>query len=100
MNITSITEVNGKKLSKSQINLLSSLVNKFHLKANDQKAARQNPYTGKAHELEPLAVALYDFIINQYRAGFVGSVIPVTIWDRTRYLFLALWPDQYYDLID
>lgn len=99
MNITTITEVNGKKLSKSQMNLLAKL-SKLGVTVATTSAPRQNPYSGKTHTLEPLAVTLYDFIINQYHAGMVGRAIPVNVWNNARYFFNVIWPDQYYDLID
>lgn len=108
--LENITEVNGKKLTKSQINLLVKLAAKFSVTMGDSDEERKNPYTGASHVLCPLAVALYDFIVNSYKQGLVkGSTfaslsnpkaIPTAIWDKARYLFLALWPDEYYDLID
>jgi hypothetical protein len=99
MNLNDIKSYAGKDLKKSQINLLAKLA-KLGVKIGTEKQIRSNPYTGKRHELEPLAVALYDFIIVQYHAGMVGRLFPVSLWDRTRYLFLELWPTEYYDLID
>lgn len=97
--LASITEVNGKKLKKSEVNLLAKL-SSLGVRLAPAPAARQNPYSGKVHTLEPLAVTLYDFVIDQYHAGNVGRLFPVSVWDRSRYLFLSLWPEQYYDLID
>ena len=105
-----ITQINGKKLSKSQINLLAKLADKFNVTLSPIPAVRSNPYSGVSVALEPLAVTLFDFIIGKYRAGLVkGSslaslsnpnAIPTQVWDSSRYLFLALWPDAYYKLID
>ena len=61
---------------------------------------RENPFSGAKEFLTPLACALHDFIIGAYRQGLVGKTVPVSIWDRARYLFLKLWPDAYYNLID
>lgn len=99
MNLTTITTVNGKKLSKSQMNLLAKMA-KLGVHGVDKPAVRQNPYSGATVTLEPLAVTLYDFIINQYRAGMVGRLFPVSVWDKARYTFLEFWPEAYYDLID
>lgn len=110
MNITEITEIGGKKLSKSQINLLAKLAGNYSVTLPAGKETRMNPYTGVKNELEPLAVALFDFIIDNYRKGLVkGSTmeslsnpkaIPTALWDRSRYFFLAFWPKEFYNLID
>lgn len=62
---------------------------------------RENPYSHVRLELEPLAACIYDWIVqrdmgNQIAAGKV----PRSAWDSARYLFLELWPDEYYALID
>lgn len=104
-----ITHINGKKLKKSHINVLVKLANVYGVALPAQKETRQNPYSGIKHELEPLAVALYDFVIESYNAGRVkGSsfVSPVAgdisraFWDSCRYMFLEYWPEKYFDLID
>jgi len=99
MNITEITHVKGKTLKPAQLNLLKK-ISSFGFAAPSQPEMRQNFYSGRAHNLEPLAVAMFDFIIHSYRRGMVGSIVPVNTWDRARYMFLEFWPDEYYDLID
>lgn len=105
-----ITSVNGKKLSKSQINLLAKLADKYGVTLAPASAVRSNAFSGVSKTLEPLAVSLFDFIIGKYRAGLVkGSTvasltnpqaIPTNVWDSSRYFFLAFWPEEYYALID
>jgi len=105
-----VTQVNGKKLSKSEINLLAKLADKYGVTLGTSNEVRTNPFTGAAHSLPPLAVALFDFIIDNYRKGLVkGSTvasmsnpkaIPTAVWDKARYTFLAYWPKEFYDLID
>jgi len=99
INLETLTVHNGKKLSKSYQNTLKK-IHALGVRVGTESAERVNPYSGAKHTLEPLAVMLYDFIILQYNAGNVGKLFPVSVWDNARYLFLTLWPDQYYDLID
>lgn len=105
MNLSSIqSPYKGKKLSKPQLNLLAKLES-FGVTLGENPDKRANTFSGVIHELDPLAVALFDFIIkaNGSRFGglsFNGHKVNVNDWDRARYLFLHLWPDQYYDLID
>ncbi len=95
----------GKKLSKPQTNLLIQLDN-FGVVAPAANETRTNPYTGKTHNLSPLACALYDFVTGARNNGwgtpisFNGHKVQVGQWDRTRYLFMDLWSDEYYDLLD
>lgn len=108
--ITSITAIGGKKLGKSQSNLLAKLETKHGVTLAAAPATRRNPFTGASATLEPLAVSLYDFIIDNYHRGLVkGSTaasmsnpnaIPTATWDAARHLFLAYWPDEYFSLID
>lgn len=99
--------INGKKLMKSEENLLTKLSTKYGVDINPTAGGKiANPYSGVARELCPLAYSLAVWIIDSYRSGRVrGSCgpwgdIPTADWDRARYLFLKLWPDEYYDLID
>ena len=99
MNILLETKtVNGKALMKSQVNTLAK-IHKLGMMPV-QAGVRVNPYTGISCNLDPLATTLHDFIINGYRAGMVGNVIPVPLWNDARYTFSAIWPDEYYKLID
>lgn len=97
----------GKTLKKSQINLLNKLQG-FGVKVPSTPEVRVNQISGVSRQLDPLAVALFDFIIDSYRKSYMvnhqfnynGHSFPVSVWDNARYLFLALWPEEYYDLID
>lgn len=97
--LANITEINGRKLSKSQANVFKRMAKLGVIPAN-APAVRTNPYSGVSHTLEPLAVTLHDFVVNSYKAGMVGRLFPVSVWDNARYTFLAVWPKEFYDLID
>ena len=67
---------------------------------------RHNPFGGGARVTQSCA-ALYDFAIESYRSyernftfSYRGHKFPVSIYDRTRYLVLKLWPDVYSALLD
>jgi hypothetical protein len=99
MKLTEVTEIDGKKLSKSELNLLKK-IDALGVTGIETNERRSNPYSGVVRMLSPLAVTLYDFIIIQYNAGNVGKLFSVSLWDNCRYMFLKYWPDAYYDLID
>jgi hypothetical protein len=99
IDLQTLTSYKGKKLMKSYQNALKKM-HELGIRVGNESAERVNPYSGAKHTLEPLAVTLYDFIIDQHAAGMVGRLFPVQTWDNARYLFLTLWPDEYYDLID
>lgn len=97
--LTETVAINGQNLSKSQIRLLSKLA-KLGIMSAQTKQTRTNPYSGVSCNLEPLAVTLYDFIINSHNAGLLGRFVPLTVWNEARYFFLEFWPKEYFDLID
>jgi hypothetical protein len=103
MDTNLIKQQSGKPLSKSQINLLAKLETLGVVVGNDSQV-RTNPFSGVSCNLTPLAVALYDFVVKAYgsRAGltFNGKTLSVSTWDNTRYLFMAIWPDEYFKLLD
>ncbi len=103
MDTTNIKQRSGKPLSKSQINLLAKLEKLGVVVGNDSQV-RTNPFSGVSCNLTPLAVALYDFVTKAYgsRMGLVfnGQTVSVSTWDSSRYLFMAIWPDEYFKLLD
>jgi hypothetical protein len=97
MKLTEVTEIDGKRLSKSEVKLLAKL-DSLGVMPSTISDTRRNPFSGMVRPLCPLAVTLYDFIIDQQMN--VGKLFTITVWDNCRYLFLKYWPDEYYDLID
>lgn len=97
--LANVSFIDGKKLSKSQINLFKKMA-AIGVKPVIETVTRSNPYSGVSVSLSPIAATLHDFIINQYKAGMVGKLFPVSVWDKARYTFLEFWPDAYYQLID
>lgn len=64
-------------------------------------STRTNPYSGVTVELCPLAAALTDWIVSPQRGDEIAAgKLARNDWDRARYLFLALWPEPYYQLLD
>lgn len=99
IDLLNLPSYKGTKLMKSYQNALRK-IHELGYTVGTESAMRSNPFTGVSRTLEPLAVTLYDFIIREYNAGNVGKRFPVSTWDNARYLFLTLWSDEYYDLID
>lgn len=103
--ITPITELDGKKLSKSQVNMLTTL-SKLGVSMPEQSETRSNRYSGVSHLLTPLQVAVFDFIMETYgnyqrtyQLAYRGQKVTQTTFDQARYFFLN-WSNLYYDLID
>ena len=78
------------KLTKAEERLLSEL----SFREDGPKELVVNPYSGRGIELEPAAVALYDFIKGCEMTGNWKD------FDRGRYLFAKLWPEAYMTLLD
>ena len=97
-----------KPLKASNVKLLAKLESFGVVVTESAPASRLNMVSGVSITLTPEACALFDFIMGSYRNylatrgtfSYNVKTFPVSIWDRTRYLFLELWPDAYYDLID
>jgi len=97
-----------KPMRKPYLNLLAKLESMGATITESAPAPRLNQVSGVSCVLTPEACALFDFIMGSYRNylatrgtfSYNGKTFPVSIWDRTRYLFLELWPEAYYDLID
>ena len=77
-----------KKLTKTEVHILSIL------EVGDSYEDVRNPFSGVVCHLHPVAVALHDYIkgcemLGQYK-----------YFDKARYLFAKLWPDEYMQLLD
>jgi len=55
----------------------------------------ENPYSGDKCMLEPVAVAIYDFIKGCEMTGRYGRD-----FNRARNTFCENWPDEYMTLLD
>jgi hypothetical protein len=115
MNLTAIPECftcNGKQLTTPEKNLLAKLQIKygFDVTASQSDAnTRVNRVTGiTSGPLNPLVAALVDFIYecydnyerNNYQMTYNGKDVPVSLFDRAKYLILKLDSQAYGDLID
>jgi hypothetical protein len=88
------------------------LITKLDLPLPDGPEERTNPYTGRSCILNPLAVALYDFITESNAIGqldifrrppsvrYKDKAYAIRDWDGARMIFRIMWPDEYMDLID
>lgn len=71
------------KLTKTQQKVLDLLV------IGTESETVKNPFSGVTCVLEPTAVALYDYIMGCQMLG------TYKYFDQARYLFCALWPEEY-----
>lgn len=91
---------NNPSLKPVQQRLIDKLTTKG-LSLSTPAGARVNPYSGEGADLCPLAAALVDWIVSPNRGNEINAgKLARNDWDRARYLFLDLWPDAYYTLID
>jgi len=101
MDKTISTQEQISKLTVSEIRLVTYIGELgFSVKSEDRET-RRNPFSGVQHELCPLAMALFDYIVYPCDGSIYRAVkFNRPKWDRARYLFAKLWPKQYMDLID
>lgn len=75
--------------------------NLVHLKV-DEKATLDvaNVFSGEITKLNHLGVDLYNIIKNKEVAISTGKDKNISEFDRCRYLFAKLFPDEYMNLLD
>lgn len=90
-----------KPLTQPEKNLLEKIQSTNIVRVRTAPEVCVNRYSGAQHTLNPLAATLFAFIIKVSDRQLF-DMIPgkVNTWDRARYLFLKLWPSEYYDLLD
>lgn len=86
-----------KTMKPSQLKLIEQ-VRALGFKEPQFPEARTNPFSGVRHGLQPTACMLYDFITTKNLV--CGKDYTRKLWDECRMLFLEIWPDEYYDLLD
>ena len=103
MNLDNVT------LTKPEANLVSSLVTKYGVIFPDstEKTIRNNPCTGLPVSVTPNVASLLDVVFHAYRTytlhgemTYDGVKLPISIYDRVRYLIMKLDRQAYYDLVD
>jgi hypothetical protein len=88
-------------LKPVQQRLIDKLATKGLITAPSGNHRRVNPYSNVVVELCPLAAGLTDWIVSPHRGPDIDSgKLARNDWDRARMLFVTLWPDAYYSLID
>ncbi len=88
-------------LTPVQQRLVAKLQTKGLSMVDPVPCVRVNPYSGVSVELCPLAANLTDWIVSPVRGDQIhAGQLARGDWDRARYLFLALWPEAYYQLLD
>lgn len=111
MNLTQLAQKQNVKLTKPQANLLAKL-DSYGATVSDEVAdtiPTRNPITGYQTELPALVsclVRLVYILMSSYESSptyqmtFNGHNVPISIFDRVKYLVLALDKDAYANFVD
>jgi hypothetical protein len=107
MNLNELTEINGKKLTKPQMNLLGKLQDKYRLAVHSSHNVVRNRVTGASLVLsDPVVGCLVEFCqvayANYERGNMSVNGVPVAIgiFDRVKYLVLAVDSGAYSEMLD
>jgi hypothetical protein len=114
MNLQQIPDcltINGKKLTQPHRNLLAKLQRDYGFDVHSiVPCTRRNRVSGVTiDDLNPLVAALVDFVYEAYdsyeqlgdgRMLVNGKNVPISLFDRTKYLVLHLDSRAYNELID
>lgn len=111
LSLTSLAAATGVKLTKPQSNLIAKLDNYGVAIACDAEPTSTltvaNPVSGYSADLPVFVAALvllcYRLMASYERSGtmsFNGHSVPISVYDRTKYLVLALNPSAYQNFID
>lgn len=103
--------VNGKPVMRSYVNAFKKAQKCSYWKPVGYSSIAQNPFSGERVTLDPLETAVYNFVKNwerlYNRAVDAGTFpiqkiteTPVSTFDNMRYLFSAINPEAYMDLLD
>ena len=92
------------KLTNPEINLLAKLSNDYGVTGDESETATQNRFTGETVKTNPLFVALVGFVYG-CNTGFGpvtyrGKKVPVSIFDRARYLAMKIDGSAYSAILD
>lgn len=101
--------INGKTLTKAQENLVEKLVSKYGLNLGQfgTTAIVVNPCTGAGFVVDSVVAGLVYFVQKTYRSyshfgkmSFNGKPVAIGIYDRVRYLILAVDNTTFANVID
>jgi hypothetical protein len=98
--------VNGKKLTKPQLNLLGKLDAMGVELTSAQDVLVTNPHNGYSAMLPPFVATLVNWVYEVYSSYNYGPMtcrgtkVAIQTFDRTRYLILALDSKVFSDFID
>lgn len=110
MNLNEYAALKGIVLTKPQANLLAKLSDKYLVGINAGEpdvCVAYNQVTGAPCSVNPLVYVLHRFVTRTYASyGYTGTMnyngkpVAIGIFDRVRYLILALDKKAYAELID
>lgn len=108
--IQALVAINGIKLSQPEKNLLVSLVEKYKVELPEVAAPNSkviNPLSGAACECNAIVATLTKIVqsVSYNYAGYGqmnlnGVKMPISIFDRIRYLVMKLDNKTYYAVLD
>ena len=101
-------EINGKKLTHPQLNLLTKLdATGAQIDPDNDVGGVTNPTNGYCADVGPFIAALINWVYKTYATyGYDGSMsyrgkrVTIQLFDRTRYLILALDNEAFRNFID
>lgn len=87
-----------KKLTTGEVNLMK----KYNITDVEAPATEtvSNLFSGVEVKVNQAGKHIFNLVIGMQVQYDSGIKINVSEFDRLRYLFLKLWPDAYYDLLD
>lgn len=107
--IKALTQLNGVKLTNPEKNLLVTLVDKYNVVLPDTIESVQvvNKLSGTVALASPIVAALINAVQDAYATySFCGPMtlngvkMPVSFYDRVRYLVMKLDNSAYYATLD
>ena len=108
MKLSEVTTVNGKILRQSERNLLAKLETDFNASPFDlpplnSKSQVTNPLSGVSAETDPVTALLIRFVqVVAYSESmsYYGKRVPVSIFDRVRYLVMKTDNNAFFSILD
>ncbi len=102
--LSTVTSINGKPLTKPEMNLLKKLETKHGVKPLDSTSVQvQNPFTEVCAVTDSVTAALIKFVQGTaYSSDFSygGKTVAVNDFDRTRYLVMRVDNSTYFTILD
>lgn len=108
MNLAEVTSINGKPLTKPEMNLLKKLATKHGVTGYIGERVVANRFTGVTAVVDGITAELINFVYTASESAemfgngmmFGGKPVAVSDFDRVRYLVMRINSKAYYDILD